>query len=224
MGGAETEFAESLTRAGCLCGVGRSGFIPSRKFRDCAASAALGGRWSRYGVGFETWRRRCSTVAAFALEPCCRIPSAPTVGTTSTIWLAGSTGRSSSRHSADMSAARSTSSGTRRGWSCARPIPTAVTAAVAQRLEDSAEHLWREVLAQAGSDPLRHILTTVGNQPLGVAPGPLWSAPRQSSGYPAQVMLELAPASERSVPAEQLGRRRRELRRCCWNRARRPIS
>ena len=89
--------------------------------------------------------------------------------------------------------------------------PAAVTAAAAQRLEDSAEQLRREVSGQAGTDPVRHILTTVGNQPLGTAPGPLWGGPSQSSGHLAQVMLELAPPSERGVRADELGRRWREL-------------
>ena len=89
--------------------------------------------------------------------------------------------------------------------------PPAVTAAVAQRLEDSAARLRREVIERAGPDPLRHVLSVVGNQPLGVAPGPLWSRPTESSGHLAQVMLELAPAGERGLRAEQLGRRWREL-------------
>ena len=87
----------------------------------------------------------------------------------------------------------------------------AVTSAVAQRLEDSAGQLRREVIERAGTDPLRHILIAIGNQPLGVAPGPLWGGPSQSSGHVAQVMLELAPPSERGVRADQLGRRWREL-------------
>ena len=89
--------------------------------------------------------------------------------------------------------------------------PPAVTAAVAQRLEDSAERLRREVIEQAGSDPLRHVLTAIGNQPLGTAPGPLWSRPNETSGHLVQVMLELAPAGERDVRADPLGRRWREL-------------
>ena len=89
--------------------------------------------------------------------------------------------------------------------------PPAVTGAVAQRLEDSAERLRREVIEQAGPDPLRHVLTVVGNQPLGVAPGPLWGTPNEASGHLAQVMLELVPAAERGVRADDLGRRWREL-------------
>ena len=89
--------------------------------------------------------------------------------------------------------------------------PAAVTAAAARRLEDSAGQLRREVMEQAGSDPLRHIFIAVGNQPLGVAPGPLWGGPSQASGHAAQVMLELAPPGERGVRADELGRRWREL-------------
>ena len=89
--------------------------------------------------------------------------------------------------------------------------PATATLAVARRLEESAEQLRREVIEQAGSDPLRHILTVVGNQPLGQAPGPLWGTPNASTGHLAQVMLELVPAGERGVRAEQLGRRWREL-------------
>ena len=89
--------------------------------------------------------------------------------------------------------------------------PAEVTAAVAQRLEDSAERLRREVTEQAGADPLRHIFVAIGNQPLGVAPGPLWSGPSQSSGHLAQVMLELAPPGERDMRADELSRRWREL-------------
>ncbi len=89
--------------------------------------------------------------------------------------------------------------------------PPVVTAGVAQRLEDSAHRLRGEVIEQTGSDPLRHVLTAVGNQPLGVAPGPLWGDPDDASGHAAQVMLELAPAGERGVRADELGRRWREL-------------
>ena len=89
--------------------------------------------------------------------------------------------------------------------------PPAVTAAVAQRLEGSAERLRREVIEETGSDPLRHVLTAVGNQPLGTAPGPLWGGPNESSGHLAQVMLELAPPDERGARADALGRRWREL-------------
>ena len=89
--------------------------------------------------------------------------------------------------------------------------PAAVTAAAARRLEDSAGQLRREVMEQAGSDPLRHIFIAVGNQPLGVAPGPLWGGPSQASGHLAQVMLELAPPGARGVRADELGRRWREL-------------
>ena len=67
------------------------------------------------------------------------------------------------------------------------------------------------MIEQAGTDPLRHILIAVGNQPLGVAPGPLWGGPSQASGHLAQVMLELAPPGDRGVRADELGRRWREL-------------
>ncbi len=89
--------------------------------------------------------------------------------------------------------------------------PPAVTAAAARRLEDSAGRLRQDVIGQTGSDPVRHVLTAVGNQPLGVAPGPLWGAPNDASGHVAQVMLELAPAGERGVRADEVGRRWREL-------------
>ena len=58
------------------------------------------------------------------------------------------------------------------------PLGTAaaVTAAVAQCLDDSAEELRREVIERIGTDAVRHILIAVGNQPLGVAPGPLCAA------------------------------------------------
>ena len=95
----------------------------------------------------------------------------------------------------------------------AMPLGTSptVTAAVAQRLENSAERLRQEVLERTRSDPVRHVLTVVGNRPLGFAPGPTWSKPNDASGHVAQVMLELAPAGERGVRADELGRRWREL-------------
>ena len=88
--------------------------------------------------------------------------------------------------------------------------PASVTSTAAQRLEDGAERLRREVIDQTGADPVRHILTVVGNQPLGVAPGPVWGGPSESAGHLGQVMLELAPPGERGVRAEQLGVRWRE--------------
>ena len=89
--------------------------------------------------------------------------------------------------------------------------PASATSAAAQRLEDSAERLRREVIDQTGSDPVRRILTTVGNQPLGVAPGPVWLGPGPSVAHLGQVMLELAPPAERAVRADRLGMRWREL-------------
>ena len=89
--------------------------------------------------------------------------------------------------------------------------PASVTSAATERLEESAERMRREVIDQTGSDPVRHILTAVGNQPLGVAPGPVWLGPGPSVGHLGQVMLELAPPAERAVRADQLGMRWREL-------------
>ncbi len=89
--------------------------------------------------------------------------------------------------------------------------PTATSDAI-QQLEDGAERLRREVLAETGIDVIRHVYAAVGDQPMGGdGPGPMRALGAPSSGHLGQVMIELAPPDSRPLRAEELGNRWRDL-------------
>ena len=90
--------------------------------------------------------------------------------------------------------------------------PPEATSAAVQRLEDGAARLDREVREQTGTSVVRHVYAAVGDQPLGGdGPGPFRGLGTASSGHLGQVLLELAPADSRSLRAEYLSNRWREL-------------
>ena len=90
--------------------------------------------------------------------------------------------------------------------------PAAVTSAAVGKLEVGADRLRREVRAQTGADVFRHIYTAVGDQPMAArGPGAMRSLNSPSASHVGEVMIEIAPAEERELRAEELGNRWREL-------------
>ncbi|MCY4600052.1 MAG: efflux RND transporter permease subunit [Acidobacteria bacterium] len=89
--------------------------------------------------------------------------------------------------------------------------PVAATSAAVARLEGGAERLRRDVLARTGQDVFRHVYAAVGDQPMaGDGPGNE-GAFGTAAPHIGQVMIELAPAEERNLRAEELGNLWREL-------------
>ena len=83
--------------------------------------------------------------------------------------------------------------------------PVAATSAAVARLEGGAERLRRDVLARTGQDVFRHVHAAVGDQPMaGDGPGNE-GAFGTAAPHIGQVMIELAPAEERNMRAEELG-------------------
>ena len=83
--------------------------------------------------------------------------------------------------------------------------PVAATSAAVARLEGGAERLRRDVLARTGQDVFRHVYAAVGDQPMaGDGPGNE-GAFGTAAPHIGQVMIELAPAEERNMRAEELG-------------------
>ena len=83
--------------------------------------------------------------------------------------------------------------------------PVAATSAAVARLEGGAERLRRDVLARTGQDVFRHVYAAVGDQPMaGDGPGNE-GAFGTAAPHIGQVMIELAPAEERNLRAEELG-------------------
>ena len=90
--------------------------------------------------------------------------------------------------------------------------PAAVTSAAVGKLEVGADRLRREVRAQTGADVFRHIYTAVGDQPMAArGPGAMRSLNSPSASHVGEVMIEITPAEERELRAEELGNRWREL-------------
>ena len=87
--------------------------------------------------------------------------------------------------------------------------PASVTSAAVGKLEVGANRLRREVRDLTGADVFRHIYTAVGDQPM-AARGP-GSPNSPTASHVGEVMIEIAPAEERDLRAEELGNRWREL-------------
>ncbi len=88
--------------------------------------------------------------------------------------------------------------------------PAAATSAAVARLEAGAERLRGDMLARTGQDVFRHVYAAVGDRPMaddgpGVAAGFGTAQP-----HVGQVMIELAPAEERNLRAEELANLWRE--------------
>ena len=89
--------------------------------------------------------------------------------------------------------------------------PAAVTSAAVGKLEVGADRLRREVRDLTGTDVFRHIYTAVGDQPMAArGPGAMFSRNSSTASHVGEVMIEIAPAEERELRAEELGNRWRE--------------
>jgi multidrug efflux pump subunit AcrB len=91
--------------------------------------------------------------------------------------------------------------------------PVEVTERAVTALRESARQL-REEYAARGEDPARHVLASVGDQPLRTAQsntGPNASGADFSGSHLGEVAVELLPSEERSASSPELARRWREL-------------
>ena len=89
--------------------------------------------------------------------------------------------------------------------------PATATSAAVARLEAGAERLRGSVLERTGQDAFRHVYAAVGDQPM-EAEGPgSFNAAATAASHIGQVMIELAPADERDLRAEELINRWRDL-------------
>ena len=92
-----------------------------------------------------------------------------------------------------------------------RDAPVESTRAGVARLERTAAEIRREIVAEQGSDPVLHTLTSVGEHPYRVIQsGPMGSTGSTRGDYLGEVDLELMPSEERTVSAEQIANRWRE--------------
>lgn len=97
------------------------------------------------------------------------------------------------------------------GLTLPQGTPEEVTARALRHIERQAEELRRELAATDESDGLRHVLTMIGSLP---ASGRQFSDPGRLEAkgpHLGGVTIEMAPGSERTVSAEDLGRRLRQL-------------
>ncbi len=90
--------------------------------------------------------------------------------------------------------------------------PADTTAAMVRRIEASALELADELEQELGERPIRHILTSIGDQPFRTAGGPaaLNVGADNSAPHLGEVNLELSPAEERSITSFEIAQRWRE--------------
>ena len=92
-----------------------------------------------------------------------------------------------------------------------RDAPVESTRAGVAWLEDTAAEVRRELTAEEGSDPVLHMLTSVGEHPYRVIQsGPMGGTGSTRGDYLGEVDLELMPSEQRTVSAEQIANRWRE--------------
>jgi multidrug efflux pump subunit AcrB len=90
--------------------------------------------------------------------------------------------------------------------------PASSTVVVLQELEDAAKELAEELDSEFGGEPIRHVMTTVGQQPFRNAAGPaaLNITADGASGNLGEVNLELVSAEERRISSSEIANRWRE--------------
>ena len=89
--------------------------------------------------------------------------------------------------------------------------PVAATSVAVARLETGAARLRGNVLDRTGQDVFRHVYAAVGDQPMGAEGPGSAGAVDVAAAHIGQVMIELAPADERDLRAEDLANRWRDL-------------
>ncbi len=87
--------------------------------------------------------------------------------------------------------------------------PAADTARALERLEVAARELAEELDEEYGGHPVRHSLSSIGDQPFrnSEGPGSLTVAADSSAAHLGEVNLELAPAEERAIGSSEIARR-----------------
>ena len=90
--------------------------------------------------------------------------------------------------------------------------PATSTSEAIGRLEAGVEALRGELVARDGVDPFRHVLASVGDQPMAAQGGsPFGAIMSRTSSNIGEVTVELASSADRSQTSEMLGNRWREL-------------
>lgn len=86
-----------------------------------------------------------------------------------------------------------------------RDAPVKSTRAGVALLERAAAEVRRQIVAEEGSDPVLHMLSSIGEHPYRVIQsGPMGSVASAQGDYLGEVDLELLPSEERTVSAEQI--------------------
>ena len=92
-----------------------------------------------------------------------------------------------------------------------RDAPVESTRAGVAWLERTAAEVRKELVAEGESDPVLHVLTSIGEHPYRVIQsGPMGSTASARGDYLGEVDLELLPSEQRTVSAEQIANRWRE--------------
>ena len=93
-----------------------------------------------------------------------------------------------------------------------RDAPVESTLAGVASLERTAAEVRRQIVAEDGSDPVLHMLSSIGEHPYrAIQGGPMGSSAAAQGDYLGEVDLELMPSEQRTVSAEQIANRWREL-------------
>ncbi|MYC67309.1 MAG: efflux RND transporter permease subunit [Acidobacteriia bacterium] len=93
-----------------------------------------------------------------------------------------------------------------------RDAPVESTLAGVASLERAAAEVRRQIVAEDGSDPVLHMLSSIGEHPYrAIQGGPMGSGAAAQGDYLGEVDLELLPSERRTVSAEQIANRWREL-------------
>ena len=90
--------------------------------------------------------------------------------------------------------------------------PVDVTSAAVEKLEVGAARLRARLLEETGQDYFRHVAASIGDQPMGSrGGGPIGPILNLAASHVGEVVIELAPAEERTYTSEQLGFMWREM-------------
>ena len=93
-----------------------------------------------------------------------------------------------------------------------RDAPVESTLAGVASLERTAAEVRRQIVAEDGSDPVLHMLSSIGEHPYrAIQGGPMGSSGAAQGDYLGEVDLELLPSEQRTVSAEEIANRWREL-------------
>lgn len=92
-----------------------------------------------------------------------------------------------------------------------RGTPAKVTEAAVRRIEQAALELGEDLRRESGERVIRHVLASIGEQPLRSAGGgPGGAGVAASGGHLGEVALELAPSEQREITSQQIADRWRE--------------